>query len=191
MDRRTSGEQAADVIRREILLGRIGDREELNQVELANTLGISRMPVRDALKQLENECFIERLGNRHTRVIGVTDQGRISRYRLLAALETEAALCISPIQLEQIRKAFGETAMYSKLQRHVYLLNALFECCTDRFLTQVYRRMFMAFVSVDFEQNCAYLSDAAAEAVLEAVRNREEHAIRIAVAAYYKPLMAR
>ena len=66
MDRRTSGEQAADVIRREILLGRIGDREELNQVELANTLGISRMPVRDALKQLENECFIERLGNRHT-----------------------------------------------------------------------------------------------------------------------------
>ena len=190
MDRRTSGEQAADVIRREILLGRIGDREELNQVELANTLGISRMPVRDALKQLENECFIERLGNRHTRVIGVTDQGRISRYRLLAALETEAALCIPPIRLEQIRKSFGKASARSSLQRHIYLLNALFEHCTDRFLAQVYRRLFMAFVSVDFEQNCACLCDAAAEAVLEAICTGEEHAIRAAIAAYYQPLMA-
>ena len=191
MDRRTSGEQAADVIRREILLGRMEDCEELNQVELANTLGISRMPVRDALKQLENECFIERLGNRHTRVIGVTDQGRISRYRLLAALETEAALYVAPAQLDQIREAFSAASACSVLQRHICLHNAFFAFCPDRFLAQVYHRLFMAFVNADFEQNKACLCDAAAEAVLEAVHTGEESSIRTAIAAYYQPLMAR
>ena len=121
MDRRTSGEQVADVIRQEILLGRMEDCQELNQVELANTLGISRMPVRDALKQLENECFIERLDNRHPRVIGATDQGCVSRYRLLSALETEAALYISPGQLEQIQKAWGTALISSTAQRHLRL----------------------------------------------------------------------
>ena len=51
-------EQIRETIRRQIQHGEIGPNERLVDVEIAEGLGVSRMPVREALLQLVNEGYL-------------------------------------------------------------------------------------------------------------------------------------
>jgi DNA-binding GntR family transcriptional regulator len=51
-------EQIRETIRRQIQHGEIGHNERLVDVEIAEGLGVSRMPVREALLQLVNEGYL-------------------------------------------------------------------------------------------------------------------------------------
>lgn len=51
-------------LRRQILVGGLTPGEPLNQEALADELGVSRMPVRQALKRLQAEGLVERQPNR-------------------------------------------------------------------------------------------------------------------------------
>jgi DNA-binding GntR family transcriptional regulator len=53
MIRRSSGEQAAIYIRGLIFQGRLRQGDRVPQDEIARTLGVSRIPVREALLSLE------------------------------------------------------------------------------------------------------------------------------------------
>ena len=57
-----------ELLRDEILAGNIPDGSEMTQNELAESLGVSRMPVREALILLEYQGLIDRLPNNHVRV---------------------------------------------------------------------------------------------------------------------------
>ena len=61
----------AQALREQILSGTIPDGEKLTQEQISEKLGVSRIPVREAMQILELEGFLERLPNRHMRVIGV------------------------------------------------------------------------------------------------------------------------
>ena len=54
-------DQAAAALRREIYAGELPDGAELRQEDIAAQLGISRLPVREAMQQLQNEGLLERL----------------------------------------------------------------------------------------------------------------------------------
>jgi DNA-binding GntR family transcriptional regulator len=56
--RRTTSDTLADVLRDAILNGVFEDGQELNQVELAKQFGTSRVPVREALRQLQAEGLV-------------------------------------------------------------------------------------------------------------------------------------
>jgi DNA-binding GntR family transcriptional regulator len=58
MERRSSGEQAAFYIRRLIFDGELRPRSRVPQDEIAKALGISRIPVREALIALEREGWV-------------------------------------------------------------------------------------------------------------------------------------
>lgn len=58
MVRRSSGEQAALYIRRLIFDGRLRQGDRVPQDEIARTLGVSRIPVREALLSLEREGWV-------------------------------------------------------------------------------------------------------------------------------------
>jgi len=58
LGRKTTSELVADRLRRWILVGRLGDGEQLRQDAIARELGVSRIPVREALKQLEAEGLV-------------------------------------------------------------------------------------------------------------------------------------
>lgn len=60
-------------LRQQILIGGLAPGEPLNQEALADDLGVSRMPIRQALKRLQTEGLVRRLQNR--RVV-VTPLGR-------------------------------------------------------------------------------------------------------------------
>jgi DNA-binding GntR family transcriptional regulator len=57
--RRTAGQLVADEIRRRIWTGDLESGERLNQEDLAAALGVSRLPVREALLMLEREGVVQ------------------------------------------------------------------------------------------------------------------------------------
>lgn len=59
LKRRSSGEQVAAYLRDAIMAGRLVAGDRINQEETADLLGVSRVPVREALAILENEGRIE------------------------------------------------------------------------------------------------------------------------------------
>ena len=54
----TYSQQATQIIRRAILDGRFGPGQRLNEVELSASLGISRSPIREALRKLVDEGLV-------------------------------------------------------------------------------------------------------------------------------------
>ena len=53
-----------------IVRGELEPGEKLKDKELAAQLGVSRMPIREALRKLEDEGLVETAANRWTREIG-------------------------------------------------------------------------------------------------------------------------
>ena len=64
--------------------------ELLRDKEIAEMLGVSRTPVREALRRLEDEGFVETALNRWTRVSPLDLGKAIEIYRIIAALEATA-----------------------------------------------------------------------------------------------------
>jgi DNA-binding GntR family transcriptional regulator len=87
--------QAADraygALRAGILAGRYGFGERLGEIEIAAELGLSRTPVREALRRLGSEGLVEVLPNRGCRVRIWTAQDLDETYELRALLEGLAA----------------------------------------------------------------------------------------------------
>lgn len=81
-------------IRSEILAGNMRPGEELTQEMIAEQLGVSRMPVREALQSLAQEGLIVRLPNRHMQVAAMEEKQVRDTFRMAAAMETEILLMI-------------------------------------------------------------------------------------------------
>jgi DNA-binding GntR family transcriptional regulator len=93
--RRTIGAVHAR-LREMILSGGIGPGTVLSQVELARMLGVSRTPLREALRMLQEEGLIEAEPNRRARVTGFSPQDLDSLYGARVALETLGASITMP-----------------------------------------------------------------------------------------------
>lgn len=61
-----------DKIREEIINGRFKPGEKLVEIKLADELGVSRTPVREALKQLELDGLVDNIPNRGVIVKGIS-----------------------------------------------------------------------------------------------------------------------
>lgn len=83
-------DEAYDRLRRWIVEGELAPGERINDSALAESLGVSRMPVREALLKLQNEGLVEAEPNRWIRVSRVSpDQGE-EVYPVIWTLETLA-----------------------------------------------------------------------------------------------------
>ncbi len=80
-------DQAAEMIRRAIFEGHIKPEERLTIEHIAAQMGISRTPVREALKALETDGIIRILPNRGAIVQSFTRPELAERYTVRAALE--------------------------------------------------------------------------------------------------------
>lgn len=78
---------AANEIRRLIVSGELGPGDKLNEPPLAERLGISRPPLREALRVLESERLLEQTPRRGYRVVSMTDADVEEIYSLRRALE--------------------------------------------------------------------------------------------------------
>ena len=89
-NRRDNVEQVYKRVREAILEGQIAPGTVMSQVALADDLGVSRTPLREALRMLQSEGLVEAQANRRATVtpISATDLEELVVMRV--ALETEA-----------------------------------------------------------------------------------------------------
>lgn len=85
-----AAEMLAEALRRDIAEGRIAPGSPLRQEELAARFGISRIPVREALRALQAEGLVSYSPNRGATVTIVTDAEVQEMLEVRIALETHA-----------------------------------------------------------------------------------------------------
>ncbi len=82
------GQRVADILRQWIMNGRLPGGSHIRQEEIARELGVSRLPVREALTILESEKFVNRINYKSTIVTEVSLEGLEEIYALRVLLET-------------------------------------------------------------------------------------------------------
>lgn len=142
------------MIRNEILSGRLKAGEELAQETLATQLGVSRMPVREALQALEQEGFLLRLPNRHTQVVKMERQQLYQTFRILAAMETEMELMLDAEakksltdQLVKCRNLIREFGMQAAREAETEIHCQLAVWLGNQYIGQVFGKMLEGYVT--------------------------------------------
>ncbi|TAM60635.1 GntR family transcriptional regulator [bacterium] len=91
VDRASTYDVVLDALRQAIVSGRLAAGARLVQEELAQQLGVSRIPLREALRTLEAEDLVRFERNRGAIVTHLTSAGVSNLYRVRVALEEVAA----------------------------------------------------------------------------------------------------
>jgi len=92
-------------IREDILAGKFKQNEELKETAIAGELGVSRTPVREALRQLELEGLVNIVPNKGAYVTGITAKDIKDIYSIRSLLEGLAARWATEfITMEQIEE---------------------------------------------------------------------------------------
>lgn len=112
MDVRTLKEQVVKLLREAIFSGRIKPGQRLNESELSRDLGLSRIPVREALQKLQEQGLVVDVPRRGKFVINLSEEEiqKINSLRII--LEGEALrLCrgkITPEGIRDLKKLVGK-----------------------------------------------------------------------------------
>jgi GntR family transcriptional regulator of gluconate operon len=84
------GERVAQALRRLIILGELAPGLHITEPALAERFGVSRLPVRDALSQLEHEGLVRTEPRRGAFVVGFTDDDVTGIFECRRLLEAHA-----------------------------------------------------------------------------------------------------
>lgn len=84
-------EVVCETLRTAIIGGVLKPGERLMEIQLADELGVSRTPVREAIRKLEQEGFVEMLPRRGTYVANISIKDVIDVYEIRIALDVLAA----------------------------------------------------------------------------------------------------
>jgi DNA-binding GntR family transcriptional regulator len=87
---RTASEYVEATLRAAILSGRLAGGLALRQEELADTFGVSRMPVREALRQLEAQALVDFVPHHGAVVTEISADDAADNYAIRLALEPMA-----------------------------------------------------------------------------------------------------
>src|SRR5438067_10360445 len=107
INRSLARDEAYERIRDWIIDGTLRPDEILRDHDIAQSLGVSRTPVREALRRLEDEGFVETALNRWTRVAPLDLLKAIETYSVIAALEASAleSAQLNPQDLDRMTEA--------------------------------------------------------------------------------------
>ena len=101
-------DQIFDQLERDILAGRFERGEMLSEAGLARQLGVSRTPVREAIRRLEQEDFLEE-SSRGISVVGITREDMLDMYEIRSRIEGLAARRAAERASEETLKTMKET----------------------------------------------------------------------------------
>ncbi|MEY7999015.1 GntR family transcriptional regulator [Clostridium sp. Mt-5] len=104
--RRTTAAVVADVLRTSILKGQLKAGEQLIQADIAKQFGMSRIPVREALKQLEAEGLVKQYPNKGAIISELSASEVQEIYEIRSFLEIGAIrLSIINLNEEDLKRA--------------------------------------------------------------------------------------
>ena len=106
--------QVFDKIRSDILNGKYKRGEELVESSIGKELGISRTPVREAIRQLELEGLVQLVPNKGAFVTGISEKDVRDIYLIRARLEGLAARMAAKNITPELLDAIEETVVLSE-----------------------------------------------------------------------------
>lgn len=139
-------------LERMILSGELAPGEKLTEMALATRLGVSRGPLREAFRMLEEAGLVRTEKNRGVFVRDIPIDEAVEIFDLRAAMDElvgrQLAAAITPAQLKEIRGLVDqmEKAVKADDARGYHLLNLQFhdrlvEMAGNRKLTAIYRKL--------------------------------------------------
>ena len=112
IEQRSVPQEVVDLIRQAIVSGRLDFGQHLTEISLSEQMSVSRIPIREALRQLEQEGLVTRFNNRGCFVVSFTDQDVREVFSLRATLEVMAVEWAVPrmndADIEHLRGMIGE-----------------------------------------------------------------------------------
>ncbi|MBR3706231.1 MAG: GntR family transcriptional regulator [Firmicutes bacterium] len=143
-------DEIADVVRERILKGEYEIGEKIKENQIATELRVSRTPIREAFKLLENEGLIDYIPNRGCFAKGFTQQDVDDIYAVREALEELAVRWavgrISADEVTSLEEQCDLMEFYTKKKdsKKVFELNnsfhdVIYASARSRFLAQVLR----------------------------------------------------
>jgi DNA-binding GntR family transcriptional regulator len=150
--RRTLHDELVSLLRNMIIEGELRPGSRIAEVRLCSRFGVSRTPLREALKVLSAEGLVRLLPNKGATVVRVTHKEVEEAIPVLGTLEALAGelACerIDKERLEQIKNTHrqmvehfqrGEKRPYRELNRAVH--EAIFEAADNKTLSETYNML--------------------------------------------------
>lgn len=176
---------ALEAIREAIISGKLKPGERILESQIAAELGISRAPVREAIRQLESEGLLVSLPHRGTYVTRFSAQDAYEVYTLRAVLEGFAASLVATnaqentlVQLQEcvdtMRKYAKDNDLHGMIEADMHFHQILCQASQHERLFEVWNSMSLqirAFVSITNLQYLAPIDIVERhQAVLDAIR---------------------
>ncbi len=188
-DRMPLRDRVFDQLRDDILNGKYVPGEELKEIPIGKDLGVSRTPVREALRKLELEGLVSIIPNKGAYVSGISGEDVHDIYVIRSYLEglcakwacrhateqdindLEDIICLARYNAEKNRYE-----QMSELDSKFH--QALYSCCGSKMLRHILRD-FHKYVESVRKQTLSRSERAIAaieehERILEAIKNRDE-----------------
>jgi DNA-binding GntR family transcriptional regulator len=111
-------EEVAELLRQRIFAGELAPGSWIDELRIAEEYGISRTPLREALKVLAAEGLITMKVRRGAYVTEVNDKDQQDVYHLLALLESDAAGVVAEVATEAQMAELQQLHQQLKAARH-------------------------------------------------------------------------
>ena len=126
---------ALEILQDAILTGDVPEDTTLTQNDIAQSLEISRMPVREALIVLEHQGLIERLPGQHVKTASLNDEYLRSIFADMSALEIEAVKVLPREKFCELSSCRGQMDFHRTLRKNI---NAPFRRKMLETITEIY-----------------------------------------------------
>ncbi len=141
-----------EILKDNIISGNISEDDDITQEDLAETLNVSRMPVREAIAKLIQEGFLERLPNRRVRVIKLTKYQINDVFKLMTNI-IKQMICIienDTVDVESFKdlqlKVNGETNIDKLIYLEVELHELIAKSTNNKYLELMFDKVFNGYI---------------------------------------------
>ena len=152
LDHRTLWQRVHEHLREEILSGRLSPGSELQEVALAESLGVSRGPIREAIGRLAVEGLVTVRPRRGAVVRALSTEEFLEAYQVREALEVMAVRLAVPkltesdvAALERLAEEMSSRAEADDVQgffrANTAFHETFFEAAGNRMLAELYRQV--------------------------------------------------
>ncbi|MDD4766590.1 MAG: GntR family transcriptional regulator [Desulfotomaculaceae bacterium] len=134
-----------DSLRKAIIIGKLKPGERLMEIQLAEEMGVSRTPVREAIRKLELEGFVVMVPRKGAYVAGVSVKDIADVFEVRSALEGLAASLaserITEEEMEDLEKVFhlitGEEDLLTVVKKDNEFHELIYKASRNQRLTQI------------------------------------------------------
>lgn len=138
-----------DSLRKAIIHGKLKPGERLMEIQLAEEMGVSRTPVREAIRKLELDGFVVMVPRRGAYVAGVSVKDIADVFEVRSALEGLAAGLaaerITEEEMEELEKVIyqisGEEDVLAVVKKDNEFHELIYKASRNRRLTQIIKNL--------------------------------------------------